>query len=248
MSKHHRAGRTSLRANSHPETDWIGPPLWPFGCSLAPLLLILAVLLVALGGCCGMTRGPRVRQVEETVTTEPDGTRTETTITREADGGASTGSAASEMTAGTAQIDDQGVRATGPTRKPVAVSGLRWLYIAGAVVIAGGIVAGLLVGASTGGVIGACGVALLLVARLLEVYPWVALAAAAIGLGAGGYLLLKLWRGKRAAMALGVIVPAVEALPEWEKKAVKEKIEAEAGRSGAVVKDEVTQIKRRLRL
>ena len=209
-------------------------------------LLLTAAL--ALGGCCGMTRGPRVRQVETSTITAPDGTTTETTLEREADGGTSTGSAASEMTAGTAQIDTMGVRATGPARKPVAVSGLRWLYIAGAVLVAGGIVAGLLVGASTGGVIGACGVALLLVARLLEVYPWVALAAAAIGLGAGGYLLLKLWKGKRAAMALGVIVPAVEALPEWEQKSVKEKIEAEAGRSGSVVKDEVTAVKRRLNL
>jgi len=207
----------------------------------------LVVLGGLLAGCCGTLRGPVAREERIIERTLPDRTRERETIRREARGGDT--AKGEDSTASTVRLDAAGLAATGSARKAAQASGLKYAYIGGVVLMAVGVGVGLWAGWSSGAAVIACGLAALVTARMLETYPWVGLIGGAVAVGAGGVIVWRLRRGKRAETALAVIVPTVEELAPQTQECLKGGIEALAVERGVdeAVKAEVGRVKKRMK-
>lgn len=132
-----------------------------------------------------------------------------------------------------------------------ANSGMAVLYVIGSICMVVGIVVVVLfkqVGLGFG--VAGGGLVLVVVARALDKYPWVALLGLFVVLGFAALFLFRLWRERRQASTLSTIVEVIERAPYSESEPIKEAVSlvSKANGNDKVVKDEVTRIKRAARL
>ena len=218
-------------------------------------ILLTMALVSVLPGCFlrDHVRGPRTQKVTVERLEFPDGTVKTTEVTTEADAGEFRGTSAKDMSAGSAEVDG-GATAYGLNLEWFKQrTGVNSLDIAGAVVIVAGCAIGYLIAWGLGLAIVGAGLTILVTGRMLEMYPWAFLIAIAAAVGAGGYVLYQLWRGKQAQAVERIVVSEIEMLgkngvSDMVVTDLKDSIAKHARTEARAVKAEVGRVKRKLSL
>lgn len=208
------------------------------------LCLFIIVVLVCSCGPEAKFTGPSASRTSVVERRGPGDLVTTETLTVEAKGPDYAGEAAKDVATGAVEVQPETASVGKASLAGFeADDSLNPLYIAGGVVLVGGVVVGYFAGWGLGLVISAAGGALLVTARVLEVYPWVGLVAGALCLAAAVGVGYSLWRGSRARDVVRALAGEWDAMPNSDSQPEEANLVKRAGRKRHRVVAEIAKSK-----